>query len=53
MQSLVYSQHKINLSVFINIDKGLVAGHFVDDMIIAAKTLDAVEEFKMSFSLIC
>ena len=39
-------------SVFINTDKSLVVGLFVDDMIIAAKTLDAVEEFKKSFGSI-
>src|SRR5277367_752199 len=39
-------------SVFINTDKSLVVGLFVDDMIIAAKTLDAVNEFKKGFGSI-
>jgi Reverse transcriptase (RNA-dependent DNA polymerase) len=38
--------------VFINIDKSLVIGLFVDNIIIAAKTLDAVEEFKKDFGSI-
>ena len=39
-------------SVFISTDKSLVIGLFVDDLIIAAKTLDAVEEFKKGFGSI-
>lgn len=38
-----------NPSVFVNTDKSLVVGLFVDDMIIVVKTLDAVEEFKKGF----
>ena len=39
-------------SVFINTDKSLVVELFVDNIIITAKTLDAVKEFKKSFGLI-
>jgi hypothetical protein len=38
--------------VFVNTDKSLVVGLFVDNMIIAAKTLDTIKEFKKGFELI-
>ena len=38
--------------MFINKDKSLIVGLFVDDIIIAAKTLDAINEFKKGFRLI-
>ena len=46
------TNHHNDLSVFINTDKSPVVGLFVDDMIIAAKTLNAVEEFKKCFGSI-
>ena len=39
-------------SVFINEDRSLVIGLFVDDMIIATKTLKAVKEYKKGFRAI-
>jgi hypothetical protein len=38
--------------VFTNKDKSLVVGLFVDDIIIAAKTLKAANEFKRAFGAI-
>jgi hypothetical protein len=38
--------------VFVNTDKSLVIGLFVDDIIITTKTLNAIEEFKKGFKLI-
>jgi hypothetical protein len=38
--------------VFINEDRSLVVGPFVDDMIIVAKTLEVVDEFKKGFRAI-
>ena len=38
--------------MFISIDKSLVIELFVDNLIIAAKMLNAVKEFKKGFGLI-